>query len=211
MGRRLEKRCGLFSTGPRHRVMNHTAQLRVGSRPSLKRAATKSAATGRGRPALHFSLRLAPESKKDCERALSMVAHNAHLRMKRLPPFYKQVRAPRDNASREVSRTPPRRAKSRHDFFETLSDLFDFALERVLRAVARLGKIAVLAVLHGIGVAVAELGAHGVVTGLGAFVGLLGAFSAVGIVVEMVADTFWHNRPFEMRVSTTNDYSARLR
>jgi hypothetical protein len=71
----------------------------------------------------------------------------------------------------------------------------------MLGAGAGLGEITVGAVLEGVGVAVPKLVFHGVVAGLAALVGLLGTLSAVGIVAEMIADTFWHGRPFEMRVS----------
>ena len=67
-------------------------------------------------------------------------------------------------------------------------------------AVAGFGKIAVSSVLHGVGVAMTELISHGVVAGLAAFVGLLRAFPAVGIVVKMIADTFRHDRPFEVHI-----------
>ena len=81
---------------------------------------------------------------------------------------------------------------------EELSSLLfpQLSLEGVFGAVAGLGKIAVGAVLHRIGIAMAELVFHGVVAGLAAFVGFLGTFPAVGIIFEMVADTFRHGRPF---------------
>src|SRR5664279_3752677 len=66
----------------------------------------------------------------------------------------------------------------------------------MLRAVAGLREIAIGTVLHGVGVTVPKLIFHGVVAGLGAFVGLEGTLPAVGIVVQMVADTFRHDRPF---------------
>src|ERR1035438_1262172 len=69
----------------------------------------------------------------------------------------------------------------------------------VLGTVAGLGEIAIGAVLHGIGVTVPELVFHGVVTALGAFVRLLGTLPAVGIIEKMIAGTFWHGRPFEVR------------
>jgi hypothetical protein len=65
----------------------------------------------------------------------------------------------------------------------------------MLGAVTRLRKIAVSAVLHGIGVTVAELVFHGVVPALGSIIRFLGTFSAVGIILKMVADTFWHGIP----------------
>jgi hypothetical protein len=83
----------------------------------------------------------------------------------------------------------------------TLAGLLQLSFERVLGAVAGLREIAIGAVHQGVGVTVPELVSHGVVAGLGAVVGFLGTFSAVGIVVKMVADTFWHGRPFEMRAS----------
>ena len=66
----------------------------------------------------------------------------------------------------------------------------------MLGAVARLGEIAVSAVLHGIGVAVAKLALQGVVTALAAFVWFLGALPTVGIVEQMIAGAFWHVSPF---------------
>ena len=66
---------------------------------------------------------------------------------------------------------------------------------------AGLGEIAIGAVLHGVGVAMAELGRHGVVAALAALVRFLRTFSAVGIIVEMIADTFGHGRPFEICAS----------
>jgi len=78
---------------------------------------------------------------------------------------------------------------------------FQFSLEGVLGAVAGLGEIAIGAVLHGVGVAMAELVFHGVVAGLAAFVRFLGTFPAVGIILEMVADTVWHGRPFDVSVN----------
>jgi gamma-glutamyl:cysteine ligase YbdK (ATP-grasp superfamily) len=44
---------------------------------------------------------------------------------------------------------------------------------------------------------VPELALHGVVAFLSAFVGFLRTFSAVGIIVEMIALAF-HVRPFEI-------------
>jgi hypothetical protein len=38
---------------------------------------------------------------------------------------------------------------------------------------------------------------HGVVAALGSFVWLLGTFSTVGIIEEMIAGAFRHVRPFE--------------
>ena len=77
-----------------------------------------------------------------------------------------------------------------------LTRFFQLSLKRMLRAVARLREIAIGTVLHGVGVTVPKLIFHGVVAGLGAFVGLEGTLPAVGIVVQMVADTFRHDRPF---------------
>jgi hypothetical protein len=59
-------------------------------------------------------------------------------------------------------------------------------------ALAGFGEIAVGAILQRIGTAMAELAGHGVVTGLAAFVGFLGTFPAIGIVLKVVADTFGH-------------------
>lgn len=54
-----------------------------------------------------------------------------------------------------------------------LSSFFlELSLERVFRALAGLGEIAVGAILHGIRIAVAELILHGVVAFLGTVVGL---------------------------------------
>src|SRR5208282_2252196 len=78
------------------------------------------------------------------------------------------------------------------------SNFLQLSLEGVLRAVAGLGEIAIGAVLHGVGVAVAELVLHGVVAGLAAFVRLLGTFPTVGIILEMVADAFRHGGPFNV-------------
>ena len=85
--------------------------------------------------------------------------------------------------------------------FSMLATFLQLSFERVFGAVAGLGEIAVGAVLQGVGVAVRELVSHGVVAGLGAVVGLLGTFPTIGIIVKMVADTFWHGRPFEMCAS----------
>ena len=71
----------------------------------------------------------------------------------------------------------------------------------MLRAVAGLGKVTIGAVLHGVGVSMAELVLHGIVAALGAIVWFLGAFSPVGIVVQMVADTFRHGWPLEVNWS----------
>src|ERR1017187_9050978 len=82
-----------------------------------------------------------------------------------------------------------------------LTGLLYLALEGVLGAVAGLGEIAVGAVHHGVGVTVPKLVFHGVVAGLGAFVRLLGTLPAVGVIVQMVADTFRHGKPLEVRAS----------
>jgi hypothetical protein len=71
----------------------------------------------------------------------------------------------------------------------------------VLGAVAGLGEIAIGAVLQRVGVTVPELVFHGVVAALAAFVGLLRTLPAVGIIMKMVAGTFRHGRPFEVRAS----------
>jgi hypothetical protein len=83
----------------------------------------------------------------------------------------------------------------------TLADFLQLSLEGVLGAVAGLRKIAIGAVHHGVGVTVPKLVFHGVVAGLGGVVGLLGTLPAVGIIVKMVAGTFPHGRPFEVRAS----------
>jgi len=77
---------------------------------------------------------------------------------------------------------------------------FELSLERVFGAMAGLREIAIGTVLHGIGVAVAKLVGHGVVTGLATFVRLLGTFASVGIVKKMIAGTFRHAKPFRARV-----------
>ena len=83
----------------------------------------------------------------------------------------------------------------------TLAGFFQLSLEGVLGAVAGLREIAIGAVHQGVGVAVRKLVLHGVVAGLGAFVGLEGTLPAVGIIVKMVAGTFRHGRPLEVRSS----------
>ena len=75
--------------------------------------------------------------------------------------------------------------------------LLELSFEGVLGTVAGLGEIAVGAVLHGVGITMPELALHGVVAFLSAFVGFLRTFSAVGIIVEMIALAF-HVRPFEI-------------
>ena len=82
-----------------------------------------------------------------------------------------------------------------------LADFLQLSLERVFGAVAGLREIAIGTVLHGVGVTVPKLVSHGIVAGLGGVVGLLGTLPAVGIIVKMVAGTFWHGRPFEVRAS----------
>ena len=76
---------------------------------------------------------------------------------------------------------------------------------------AGLWEIAIGAILHGVGITVAELVLHGVVAALCALVRLLRTLSAVGIVQKMVAGTFQHGKPFEARVSIKNEYRVRLR
>ena len=56
------------------------------------------------------------------------------------------------------------------------------SLEGVLGAGAGLGKIAVGAVLHGIGITMTKLVFHGIVSALFVVIRLLGAFAAVGII-----------------------------
>jgi hypothetical protein len=91
-----------------------------------------------------------------------------------------------------------------------LANFLQLSFERVFGAVAGLREIAVGAVQHGVGVTVPELALHGVVAALGTFVGFLGTLPAIGIIIKMVADTFGHGRPFEMRVDK-NDYRVRVR
>src|SRR5260370_37475687 len=87
-----------------------------------------------------------------------------------------------------------------------LAALFQLSLEGVLGAVAGLGEIAVGTVLHGVGVAVAKRIFHGVVAGLGGVGRLYGTLPPRGIIVKMIADTFRHCRPFEVRAAIRNDY-----
>jgi hypothetical protein len=58
--------------------------------------------------------------------------------------------------------------------------------------VAGLREIAIGTVLHGVGVSVAKLIGHGVVTGLATFVWFFGTLAAVGIIQKMVAGAFRH-------------------
>ena len=74
------------------------------------------------------------------------------------------------------------------------------SFEGVFWAVAGLGKIAVGTVLYGVRFAVAELVCHGVVAALAALVRFLRSLTAIGIIVKMVAGTFfWHCGPFSGR------------
>jgi hypothetical protein len=73
-----------------------------------------------------------------------------------------------------------------------LSGFLELSLERVFGAVAGLREIAIGAVLHGVGVSVAKLVGHGVVTGLATFVWFFGTLAAVGIIQKMVAGAFRH-------------------
>jgi hypothetical protein len=95
-----------------------------------------------------------------------------------------------------VERRAPRPSSRAGTPGSPLDSFLQFSLEGVLGAVAGLREIAIGAVHHGVGVTVPKLVFHGVVAGLGAFVGLLGTLAAVGIVVKMVAGTFRHGRPF---------------
>jgi hypothetical protein len=92
-----------------------------------------------------------------------------------------------------------------------LVGFLELSLEGVLGAVAGLREIAIGTVLHGVGVAVAELVGHGVVAALGSLVRLLRTLSAVGIVEKVIAGTFRHGKPFEaraaMRMSTGLGYA----
>src|SRR5450755_1365957 len=81
------------------------------------------------------------------------------------------------------------------------------SLERVFRAVAGFGKIAVRSILHGIGIAVAELVFHRVIATLAAFVRLLRTFSAVGVVQKMIAGAFFRHGGLS-RALTKNDYQG---
>jgi hypothetical protein len=75
---------------------------------------------------------------------------------------------------------------------------FRLSLKGVLGALAGLGKVAVCAVLHRVGVTMTKLIFHGVVATLVAVVRLLGALSAVGIILEVVANTLCHTQPFDV-------------
>ena len=59
-------------------------------------------------------------------------------------------------------------------------------------ALTGLGEIAVSAILQWVGTSMYELPVHGIVAGLAGIVGFLGTFAAIGIVLEVVADTFRH-------------------
>jgi len=80
-----------------------------------------------------------------------------------------------------------------------LAGFLELSLKGVLGAVAGLGEIAVGTVLHGVWVAVSKLIFHGVVAGLGPFVGLLRTFPAVGIIQKMVAGAFRHDSLSKVR------------
>lgn len=67
-----------------------------------------------------------------------------------------------------------------------------FAFEGVFGTLAGLGEIAIGAILQRIGTTMSELAVHRIVAGLAAFVGFLRAFTAIGIVLEVVANTFRH-------------------
>jgi hypothetical protein len=73
------------------------------------------------------------------------------------------------------------------EWFEThvapLASLLRLSLERVLRALARLREVAVCAVLHRVGITMAQLILHGIIATLGAIVRLLGTFTAVGVIL----------------------------
>jgi len=86
-------------------------------------------------------------------------------------------------------------------WFLMLDSFLQLSLGRVLGAVAGLREIAIGSVLDGVGIAMPKLVFHGVVAALRAFVGFLGTLAAVGIIVKMVAGTFRHGRPFEVRAS----------
>ena len=66
----------------------------------------------------------------------------------------------------------------------------DGSLERVFGAQARLGEVAIGAILHRVGIAVPELVGHGVVAALRAVVRLFGAFSPVSVIEKMIAFLF---------------------
>jgi hypothetical protein len=76
--------------------------------------------------------------------------------------------------------------------------LFKFTFEGMLGAVAGLWEIAISAILHWVRIAMTELVCHRVVSALFSFIGLLGAFSTIGIVVQMVTDTVRHGAPFDV-------------
>jgi len=88
-----------------------------------------------------------------------------------------------------------------HYAVTVLASFLQLSLEGVLGAGAGLREIAIGAVLHGVGVTVRKLVFHGVVAALAAFVRFLRTLPAVGIIEKMVAGTFRHGRPFEVRAS----------
>lgn len=75
----------------------------------------------------------------------------------------------------------------------------------MFRALARFWEVAVGSVLQGIGIAVTKLIFHRIVAALGAIIGFLRTLSAIGIVVQVVADTFRHKVSLSSRFQL-NDY-----
>jgi len=82
-----------------------------------------------------------------------------------------------------------------------LSGFLELSLERVFGAMAGLREIAIGAVLHGVGIAVAKLVGHGVITGLATFVRLFGTLAAVGIIQKVVAGACRHGSLSKVRAS----------
>src|ERR1019366_8121077 len=95
-----------------------------------------------------------------------------------------------------VERRAPRPSSRAGTPGSPLDGFLQLSLERVLGAVAGLREIAIGTVHQRVSVTVPKLVLHGVVAGLGAFVGLEGTLPAVGIIEKMVAGTFRHGRPF---------------
>jgi hypothetical protein len=98
----------------------------------------------------------------------------------------------------ETQKLGTEKIEARLAFVEVLAGFLflQFTLKGMFGAMPGFGKIAVGAVLHGIGITVAELALHGIVTALVTFVRLLGALAAVGIIEKMIAGALCHIRPF---------------
>jgi len=81
-----------------------------------------------------------------------------------------------------------------------LAGFLELAFEGMFGALPGFREIAIGAVLHRVFSTMSELISHGVVAGLSPFIGFLGTLSAVGVVLEMVADTLGHVSPFGLHV-----------